>query len=620
MKRNVLLLGLASLMLAFTGCAKDDLADGQVGGNTTPEATSGVLVASIAQDPATRLAMGEGNMATWSEGDQIALFCTDKSDNKIAFNLTPESVGQNSATFVVNDGDAEDWNNAMILATSVPYYNMNQQVVAVFPYETTFIDQPSMNYTEMARIGAAIPETQQYVEGSFDPKALPMIAMTTRTEGTLGQDTFEPMTFVHLGALVKLQLFGAEEYTLDHITVSSSMIAGTSVIDFSKWWMDDIVTKALCGTGESRSLGAYNYSSFRMEGNGSDMITLNGPITVGTEPTPVYIAISPAGHTSLTFTFYKTGDEAPVSRTVILPNPVEAGDLLTLAPLSLESGEAPVLNVEGSTVSWEAPANVKGYSYQLYEGENYVGGDELAADVTSLDVNSLTLYLPAGQHELTFKLGVEYTNASPAQAQTTVTYTSQGYAPGVSYSEASNAVVISNWSVGEWETVEYAYVEGLNKTEADFAAAEFKTTDSGSISCADLAYGDYTFCVRCKTAGAEGYTYGYVNVTLKDPLATDVVIENPRVEGTVLYLTVSKGRDLVQNAIDTYNFVLSVSGREIGGATSWSSTEENVLCLDLTDALHFGDIGEGMHTIELGYKDAYWITHIFSNAVTVTIG
>lgn len=617
MKRNVLLLGLASLMLAFTGCAKDDLADGQVGGNTTPEATSGVLVASIAQDPATRLAMGEGNMATWSEGDQIAVFSTYKPDHKIAFNLTPESVGQNSATFVVNDGDAERWNNLEIFASSVPY-NKSQQVVAVFPYETTYIDAPSMDYTQLARIGAAIPETQQYVEGSFDPKALPMIAMTTRTEGTFGQDTFEPMTFIHLGALVKLQLFGAEEYTLDHITVSASMIAGTSVIDFNEW-MDDIVDQALCGTGESRSLGAYNYSSFRMDGNGSDMITLNGPITVGTEPTPVYIAISPAGHTSLTFTFYKTGDEAPVSRTVILPNPVEAGDLLTLAPLSLESGEAPVLNVEGSTVSWEAPANVKGYSYRLYEGENYVGGDELAADVTSLDVNSLTLYLPAGQHELTFKLGVEYTNASPAQTQTTVTYTSQGYAPGVSYSEASNAVVISNWSVGEWETVEYAYVEGLNKTEADFAAAEFKTTDSGSISCADLAYGDYTFCVRCKTAGAEGYTYGYVNVTLKDPLDTDVVID-VRMEGNVMYITVSKGQDLVQNALDSWTLNLSVSGTPVGGFDgTWYA--ENVLRLDLTDALHFGDIGVGMHTIELGYYSyGDGSVHIFSNAVTVTIG
>ena len=298
---------------------------------------------------------------------------------------------------------------------------------------------------------------------------------------------------------------------------------------------------------------------------------------------------------------------------------MEAGDLLTLAPLSLESGEAPVLNAEGSTVSWEAPANVKGYSYQLYEGENYVGGDELAADVTSLDVNSLTLYLPAGQHELTFKLGVEYTNASPAQAQTTVTYTSQGYAPGVSYSEASNAVVISNWSVGEWETVEYAYVEGLDKTEADFAAAEFKTTDSGSISCADLAYGDYTFCVRCKTAGAEGYTYGYVNVTLKDPLATDVVID-VRMEGNVMYITVSKGQDLVQNALDSWTLNLSISGKQVGGFDgTWYA--ENVLRLDLTDALNFGDVEPGTHTIELGYYSYDdWEMHIFSNAVTVTIG
>lgn len=619
MKKSVLLLALAAMTSAFTGCSKEDVDAGMGNGATTPEATSGVLVANIASSDATRLAIGEGNTTLWSEGDRIALVCEGPSSNVVAFDIQADNVGQSSAVFTVGAEDADKWNSTQYLAMSMPLPELTQQVVAVYPYETVYADTPSGNFQEMARIGATIPATQNYVENSFDRQAMPMIAMTTRTEGSTGQDTFDPMTFIHMGALVKLQLSSAEPCTLDKIELTGTFpIAGRVVVDFSKWYMEEIV---LGGLQNGTTLGSISGSgSLRMDGAGEGMVTLNGPIELSSEPKTVYISIMPWQHSSLNFTFYKQGEDAPYSRSVSVPYAIQAGDLVALQPLSLSSGKAPELKVDTQdpkVVTWQELEGVKSLKLTLMQNDKVVYSGALDSKATSVNIGDLPLSSVIAAGEVSFKLDVEYTQASSASASTTLTLDAP-IIPVPTVSVDGNVVTITNTTVG-YDELAWAYLEGADVTdESQFSDFTTEGIDMGVLDLSSLTPGDYSVCIRGNVGGVLVYTC--VNVTVKEYTGPTYDVEiTASVEGKVLTVTVTKGADLLEPYITEGTLELLISGFELGLYDGWTVPQQS-FSVDLTDNLNFGDISAGTNTVQIAYFD--WGTFGpvgISNEVSVNI-
>lgn len=618
MKKSVLLLGLAAMVSALTGCSKD--VDAGMSGNmdNVPAAQSGVLVASLPTDGETRLALGEDGLSTtWSKGDRIGLYSDAPANKLIAFDIMPENVGTSSATFVINNQDAAAWNDGSLLATSIPV-SLGNQVIAIYPYEGALVESPMGDYSQMLRIGGTIPATQNYVENSFDPTAMPMIAMTTRTEGTM-QDTFDPLKFVHMGALLKLQLTSPEAITLDKVVVSGSLIAGAAYVDFSSGLSQTVLDALQNGTSlglPDGYFGATNYES---------TITVNGPIEVNPDGTTnVYIAVLANKYTSMgssiNFSFYKDGEETAFASRGTTLRDVKAGELVTIEPLSLGAGETPVLTIDGMTptlVSWQELTDVKSLTLTLTQNEKVVYSGTLDSKATSVDIATLPLTSVVAQGEINFSLNVEYVSAFGASASTVMTLYST-IIPTPILSVDGNMVTIGNANAG-YDMLLWSYLEGADKTDPnDFENFTTEGINNGVIDLSSLAAGDYSVCVR----GMVGFeaVNTCVNVTVTEYTGPTYDVEiSASMEGKVLTITVTKGADIVQKYIDAYNLSVLISGFEVGLYDGWTVDQQSI-SVDLTDNLNFGDIKEGVNTISLGaYPEGQWSASPISNEVSVNI-
>lgn len=621
MKKSVILLGLAAMASAFTGCSKD--VDAGVSGNVDnmPAAQSGVLVANVPGGE-TRLALGEdGVSTTWSEGDRIGLYSATPANKLIAFDIMSENVGSSSATFVVNDLDAIAWDQATLLAESAPV-SLDNQVVAIYPYDGALVESPMGDYAQMLRVGGTIPSTQNYVENSFDPAAMPMIAMTTRTEGTTGPDTFDPMTFVHLGAMLKLPLTSPEAVTLDKIVVSGPLMAGTAYIDFSTGVSQTVLDALQNGTSlglPDGYFGAANYES---------KITVNGPIEVNPDGvTDVYIAILANKYSSMgsgiSFSFYKDGEAEPFASRSTNLRDVKGGELVAIQSLSLGAGETPVLtldNLDPKLVMWQELKDVKSLTLTLTQNEKVVYSGNLDPTATSVNIGDLPLSSVIAQGEVNFTLDVEYASAFGASASTTLTLFS-AIIPAPILSVNGNVVTISNANAG-YDEIAWAYLDGAGVTdENQFSGFTTEGINNGAIDLSSLTPGDYSVCVRGNVGGFLGSNVSTcVDVTVTEYTGPTYDVEiSASMEGKVLTITVTKGADIVQGYMDAYNLMALISGTEIGLYDGWTVDQQSI-SVDLTDNLNWGDIEEGVNTISLGaYPEGQWSASPISNEVSVNI-
>ncbi|MEG2614221.1 MAG: hypothetical protein RR996_04175 [Alistipes sp.] len=233
MKKNLLFLGLASVMLGFTGCAKD--LDAENGTGTTPE-INGVtapqtIVASMG-DNATRTALTpDGKSAAWSAGDQIAIIGSTPGTKDpvgenwastvraVNYTLQSGSAGQSVGTFdktVKNDDFFVGLNIGSKLVGAQDYL---KRFIAVYPAANLVIDRQQKEYTEL-HIG--VPAAQTYIPNTYDPKAMTMISAFET--GEAGQPV--SMKFKYVNSLLCVPVTAPETITFDKIVLGCQTLFG----------------------------------------------------------------------------------------------------------------------------------------------------------------------------------------------------------------------------------------------------------------------------------------------------------------------------------------------------------------------------------------------------------
>ncbi|MEG2613521.1 MAG: hypothetical protein RR996_00615 [Alistipes sp.] len=111
MKKTLLFLGLASVMLGFTGCAKDDAMSGDNSTTVTEGITAPETIFASMGDGATRTSLTPtGKSALWTKGDKIAIFGSSTGatpEDKFIY-YTLEGAGANAmGTFKKTSATAE---------------------------------------------------------------------------------------------------------------------------------------------------------------------------------------------------------------------------------------------------------------------------------------------------------------------------------------------------------------------------------------------------------------------------------------------------------------------------------------------------------------------------------
>ncbi len=602
MKKSFLFLGLASVMAAFTACSTDDI-DAVAGGR---EQTSRMELKAVMPASATRTQMGE-NSALWSEGDRIALFTDGPVNNWLAFDVA-SGAGTASATFTVDAMYADAWENLDITPKSVPYPS-EYRIAAVYPYDNAIAEDPSgSGYQSLGQIGARIPKVQNYVKGSFDKNALPMIALTTTTQSF---DSFTPLQFLYMGSVLKFQVGSDEAVTIDKIELSSSSvsIASEVAVEFMPSYMNAAVVSALdTGAGTLGSVGA-GFVIRTTPDAASETITMNGPIEVEAGSlTDVYFVVVPWAYdeqgANFTVRFYKEGVDEPVVRT-ISAHDLKAGDVAEVAALYLSEGDVPELSKSGEEViSWTAPSQtVKSYTWTITEDDEILRSGALEGTATEFDLKNVELQLSAGSHTLAFNMTVEYANyMSVACAPVEFERTALGFEPTVTYSEGK--LTVTNWDELKSEAngtpeVEYASVNTLDAGEEAFADASFTELTEATLDLSALAPGDYTYMVRADYGGE--YLSDIVSFSVADPSENPLTVSYDYQEG-ILTVTVLTGKELCVEAFDAWSgYVKFDDGSEfptsvtpVVGSTSedWNP-ETGVITIDINQYNGWGTILKG---------------------------
>ncbi|MEG0498371.1 MAG: hypothetical protein RR522_00630, partial [Alistipes sp.] len=323
MKKTLLFLGLASVMLGFTGCAKD--LDAENGTGTTPE-INGVtapqtIVASMG-DNATRTALTpDGKSAAWSAGDQIAIVGStpgtkdpvpgpyDKDWSKtlrgVCYTLQSGSAGQSVGTFD-KTGAADEFVTPLYLGGTLQgETELLQRYVAVYPAANISLERWG---EKMTTLKVAVPTKQTYVPNSYDPQALSMVSAFEI--GAPGEPV--AMKFKYVNALLCLPVSAAQDATFDRIVVSGAdefgypvNVAGKVNLEFSSDPYDGL-------TPEAR-LANYTDMTAPLKPNtiAADFdvpLTLVGstehPLTFGSTESKIYFGILPSEYLAIKFSFY----------------------------------------------------------------------------------------------------------------------------------------------------------------------------------------------------------------------------------------------------------------------------------------------------------------------------
>ena len=274
--------------------------------NVLPE--SDIVTASISTE--TRTAIGSeterGHKVVWSEGDRI-LISTGSSKSQQATYRTV-SYGSSTASFVLEDGS-----NTI---------DFKGGAIAGYPVENMYIGKPGTD------LYFTIPVEQNYVEGSFDEGAMPMISDVA----------YEPVLNFHNAAgVLRLNLStGLSGISVEDITITSSeFISG------------DCVYSPQSGV-----------ISFDVSTTSSNSVSLNcgDGIKISSSPTPFYIVVPHQTYTEMSIcvttsdkqkqTFrMKSGKEINVKRSTITTIPLTIG-----APADV--GE-PEINVKIENVTFD---------------------------------------------------------------------------------------------------------------------------------------------------------------------------------------------------------------------------------------------------------------------------
>ncbi|MBO7379008.1 MAG: hypothetical protein J6U31_04565, partial [Bacteroidales bacterium] len=240
MKKIYTYIAVFALAALAAGCAKeianpDDLGESAVSVDEATGESTVTVVLSVPESPDTKTTLGAKDGSSypvfWSEGDVITL------NGTAATSFTPASGNATATASFKVTSLASTYN---FLYGGVP--GQSNQV--------------------------SFPSTQNYVEGGFDPAAMPMYASVT----SLGSG----VTFSHVGALLKFSFTGDKK--IDSVTLTA---ADTNM--------------SLSGTFTIGATGGLLNGALTPAAGGATLIyAFNGHKQLSDEPFVFYIAI-PAG-------------------------------------------------------------------------------------------------------------------------------------------------------------------------------------------------------------------------------------------------------------------------------------------------------------------------------------
>lgn len=421
MKKTLIYLCMAAAVPAFVSCEKDIAeADSLLQPEVMGLYSLNAAISVNSDGAATRAELAENEdgklYAMWAEGDAIAV-ATGRADDGDGPAMTSDD-GKNGtmAKYVLaSGGGAEGVFSGDVAPAPVAIYggtgnsasSLNEETVtdyyaAIYPYETAFYRSDFEIGTISASFGAEIPATQSFVEGTFDPKAMPLAGFWKEGDETV---YFKP-----IGAMIHLQLYADAATTLEKLTISSApQVAGQSYLTTACGLAGEIAISAKTGLYTGYDDPSVDYLTSSNWGvneflitpayDGAKAIEVTGPIELSTDqsnPTDVYVVISPCrlpAGVGFTVTM-DTADGLRMTQTATDPIVNKPTVAYVEQPILMPGDilDMPALKFEGTAVQETAITDIQAscnwpyINLQKEEAEADLGSGE--APVWTLDYNS----------------------------------------------------------------------------------------------------------------------------------------------------------------------------------------------------------------------------------------
>ena len=410
----------AAAMTAFTSCEKDaeelDNLSGVQPGRYA-------LTATIAEGSATRAYLDEAEdgktYAFWKEGDKIKVITGLTYDAQpLTTEYTLSSGGGREGVFTGNE--APGYVTFSGCETFLGSGNWNENIVsdwyaAIYPASTAFYQSDNDTSSAFVYLGGTIPAEQHYTEDSFDPQAMPMLALW-KDETSEGEPT-ENIIFRPMASVVCLQLYADTETTLSEIVFNASPIdIGTSQSYFQNktgvagkvWWggkqelwdkYDDASADFLLRDEDFTFQPVLNTSQAK-----ENFITLKGPIVLSTDvqnPTKVFLVVNCAAYNDgfnvvmsdtqgRKMTMSPKNIMSDEQKTEFFYTPCAAltpGDILRMPPLKFQSQTTGENAIEEIEISCTYPYARIEKSDETVEGKPLWTITYNSIDLENVDVN-----------------------------------------------------------------------------------------------------------------------------------------------------------------------------------------------------------------------------------------
>lgn len=199
-------IALAAALVLFSSCQDKMLPDG-------PDSRKDVRIfAASTENYGTKTSSDEEGNIIWNSGDKISVFeaC---AVNK-AYKITEESAGRKEAELEPVDSDEPDGDGVLTWDNSVAYY----------PYSSSTSAQ---SVGEDYELSVNLPQTQQYVAGTFGNGCFPMVAVSSDIDD-------RDLKFKNILGCLKIQLVGTATIASVSVTGNNDeILCGPAVVTAS---------------------------------------------------------------------------------------------------------------------------------------------------------------------------------------------------------------------------------------------------------------------------------------------------------------------------------------------------------------------------------------------------
>ncbi|MEG1841863.1 MAG: hypothetical protein RR221_03995 [Alistipes sp.] len=536
MKKNLLFLALTSVMLSFTGCAKDDVATGDE--NLQHSTAPRTLTAQMGDDATRAMLTPNGKSLLWSAGDKIAMFAdaTTTADKSESINYTLKSgAGEAQGRFETTEAG-----NPLAVCNGSEIPSMH---VVITPYykaegaEKSNMYHDYQSFYSRHRIGIILPQKQVYTEGSCDPRAVGAIAILPTAASS---EALPNLKFQYITSIIRLPLSADETKKLVRVELEATgmPIIGSVSTVFNKTNVYEVGKPIIDPTKDAvKEMGNKLYM---VKGDYYDLnkVIINGNITLNSTTKNIYFGIIPykeyQNNKVFTFTFH-FNDGTSYEKDCSAPQIVKPGTMVSLPALKIvKPANLPVLTKNATGISWTKKTSGKPYIvYMSYEGENWTSlrpsNNNLTSYTFAADIDRK---LNALLNYTVFKPGMKYTFNISLYDQDTrvssspVTYDYTFEVPKLTITKTvgpTGAPIFAVQHYDSYAPIQYAYLQKKEAAESDFNGVAFTTlpdSEKGVLNTSTLGIKpgtDYTFMIRGTAGGqvkASRYAVNYTEVKM----------------------------------------------------------------------------------------------------------